>query len=367
VDGAVAAYGRRPGVQVVRLAQNQGFASGVDAGVAAARGDIVALLNDDAVACPEWLANSERFLNVIDVAAVGPRILLASRFGEVVLDDETHYAAGDGRPLGRRLTSATLDGEQVLGVLVGPGVHQLEQGPGGEHWRWTAGHRPFYVPLPGDQESLSDSFEDAPKLVLNGEVTPLRRVVDLVNSAGAYLRSDGYAGDCGADLPDDEAWGCSRECFAISGTALVTTAAVLARVGPLERGYFAYYEDTDWCWRSRLQGYRVMYDASSTVRHVRGQTSGGTIATRTRFLAERNRILTLARCAPLSLAFREAKKKWSGGGDDGVAEVLPRAFRRALAQRARLRRNWALKSGEVYGAWAGVDVPGDDGRTRTSS
>jgi GT2 family glycosyltransferase len=143
----------------------------------------------------------------------------------------------------------------------------------------------------------------------------------------------------------------------VTGTALVTTASTLERVGPLEAGYFAYYEDTDWCWRARLQGYRFIYDPVATVRHVRGLTSGGTLAARTRFLAERNRILTLARCAPLPLALGEARRKFSGGGDDGVAGVLPRALASALAQRARLRRRWALKSREVYDRWAGVDVP----------
>jgi GT2 family glycosyltransferase len=198
-------------------------------------------------------------------------------------------------------------------------------------------------------------------LELNGEPVPIRRVVDLVNSAGAYLRRDGYAGDCGADLPDEERWNSSRECFAVSGTALVTTAPVLARVGPFARDYFAYYEDTDWCWRARLQGYRIVYDPSSTIRHVRGQTSGGTLAARTRFLAERNRILTLARCAPVGLALGEAGKKWSGGGDDGVAGVLPRALLAAFGQRARLRRRWALRSRDVYNRWAGVEVPpGED-------
>ncbi len=135
----------------------------MNAGVAAARGDIVALLNDDAVACPEWLASSERVLEGGDVAAVGPRILLASRFGEVVLDDEDALAAGDGRPLGRRLTSATLDGDDVLGVLVGPGVHQLEQGPGGERWRWTAGQPSLLRAVCLGTKSLSATHARMPR------------------------------------------------------------------------------------------------------------------------------------------------------------------------------------------------------------
>ena len=355
-DGAVAAYGR-PGVKVVRLSENKGFASGVNAGVAASHGEVVALLNDDAVACPDWIEASRRVLEASDVAAVAPKIVLARRFGEVLLDDEVHFAPGDGRPLGRRVTSATLGGQDVLDSLLGPGLHRLEEGSDGQRWRWTAGQRPVYVPLPETPGPAPDLPSEGIELVLNGEPLPVRRLVDLVNSAGAYLRRDGYAGDCGANLPDDDRWGDKRECFAVTGTALVTTASTLERVGPLEAGYFAYYEDTDWYWRARLQGYRFIYDPVATVRHVRGLTSGGTLAARTRFLAERNRILTLARCAPLPLALGEARRKFSGGGDDGVAGVLPRALASALAQRARLRRRWALKSREVYDRWAGVDVP----------
>ena len=361
---------------MVPLAENHGFADGVNAGVASARGDVIALLNDDAVAGPSWLACSERVLAAGDVAAVAPRILLARRFAEVVLDDDEHLAPGDDRPLGRRVTSATLDGTDVLSGLVGPGVHRLETGPGGQLWRWTAGRRPFYAPLGEDpaldtrgagesEGQAADKVEPASRsaarqpreLVLDGEPVPVRRVVDLVNSAGSYLRRDGYAGDCGADLPDDGRWNVLRECFAVSGGALVTTASALERIGPLERSYFLYYEDTDWCWRARLQGYRIMYDPASTVRHARGRTSGGTLAARTRFLAERNRLLTLTRCAPLRLAASETKKKWSGGGDDGVARVLPRRIPMALAQRTRLRRRWVVGCREVYDRWAGVDIP----------
>jgi GT2 family glycosyltransferase len=368
---AVRAAGRTRGVRVVRLEENRGFAGGVNAGVAASSGDVVALLNDDAVARPSWLATSARLLEDDTVAAVGPKILLARHYLEVVLDEDEHFAPGDSRPLGRRLISATLDGQDVLSALLGAGVHRLEVGQDGEVWRWTAGRRPFYVPIPGelklaappsDGTGVRDATLSCPvqpsglELVLNGKAVPTSREVELVNSAGSYLRRDGYAGDCGADTPDDGQWDEPRECFAVTGTALVTTASVLARVGPLWESYFAYYEDTDWCWRARLGGYNVVYDPSSVVRHVRGQTSGGTLAARTRFLAERNRILTLAHCAPLRVATGEARRKWLGGGDDGVARVLAHQFPVALSERARLRRSWTTTSRHVYERWAGVDV-----------
>src|SRR4051812_16144882 len=42
-------------VRLVRLAKNRGFAAAVNAGIRAATGDIIALLNNDAVADPQWV------------------------------------------------------------------------------------------------------------------------------------------------------------------------------------------------------------------------------------------------------------------------------------------------------------------------
>ncbi len=56
-DGSLDLLARRyPDVRVVGLPRNEGFASAVNAGIAASRGEIVALLNNDAVPRPGWLA-----------------------------------------------------------------------------------------------------------------------------------------------------------------------------------------------------------------------------------------------------------------------------------------------------------------------
>jgi GT2 family glycosyltransferase len=81
-----------PDVEVLRLPVNRGFAGGVNAGIARARelgADYVALLNDDAVPAPDWLA---RLAAVLDAesrcGAVTPKILIA---GTDQID-----SAGDG-------------------------------------------------------------------------------------------------------------------------------------------------------------------------------------------------------------------------------------------------------------------------------
>jgi N-acetylglucosaminyl-diphospho-decaprenol L-rhamnosyltransferase len=339
---------RRHGARVVRLQVNAGFSGGADAGFEAATGDLVAVLNDDAVASSNWLASAADLLADPSVAAVGPKIRLEGKFAEIRFDDRTWFSPGDPRPLGRQLSSVRLAGEEVLPDLLG--VHEVEHG-GGRTWRWTAGESPVYVRVP-------EGAGAPEQVVVDGSPVPVQRLVTLVNSAGVYLRGDGYAGDIGDSVPDEGQFDELAERFAVTGAAIVTRAATLARLGLFARRYFAYYEDTDWCWRAQLAGLHLVYDPTATITHVRGQTSGGTAAARVRYLSERNRLLTLLRNAPLRMAWSEVEKKRTGRGDDGVAEQLWRWVPAGLMGRTVNRRKWARTPREVFDRWAGVNVPG---------
>jgi GT2 family glycosyltransferase len=345
---AVTEAGRCHGARVVRLPANAGFSGGADAGFAAATGDLVAVLNDDALAPADWLARAADVLTDPTVAAVGPKVQLDGRFAELRFDDETWFAPGDPRPLGRQLSSVRLAGEEVLPRLLG--VHEVEQA-GDRTWRWTAGERPVHLRLP-------DGAEAPEEVVVDGSPVPVRRVVTLVNSAGVYLRDDGYAGDIGDSVADEGQYDAAADRFGVSGAAMVTRAETLAHLGPFSRRYFAYYEDTDWCWRAQLAGLRLAYDPGAVVTHLRGQTSGGTAAARVRYLSERNRLLTLLRNAPLRMAWSEVERKRTGGGDDGVAEELWRWVPAGLAGRTVNRRKWVTTPQSVFDRWAGVNVPG---------
>jgi GT2 family glycosyltransferase len=334
------------------LAENLGFAGGANAGAKQAVGEVIGFLNDDAVAESGWLSSAARALEDATVAAVGPKVALAGRYLEICLEDETIFSPGDPRPLGRRITSANLGGADVLSYLVGPGIHSLESGArqGEERWRWTTGGEvPFYVLLPEGSSAV--------ELRLNGELVRPFRVVDLVDSVGYYLQEDGYVGSIGSEQADDETFESWEERFALAGMGLVTTREVFEKVGGFETRYFTRYEDTDWCWRAQLQGYRLLFDPTTVVRHERGASSGGVLSRRAHFLSERNRLLTLIRNAPVGIAARETWKKRHANSDDGVAEVIPRFVPRAVCERLMLSRSWVLNPREVEERWAGVDVP----------
>ncbi len=345
--GRASKIGRSAGALVVRSSRNRGFAPGVNRGVALATGDVVGLLNDDATASPNWLAAAGKALEDPAVAAVGPKLLLAGWYREVILDDEEWYAPGDARPLGRQLRSVTVAGREVLWAALGTGLHRAERDKKGDRWRWTAGRRPWYVPLPeGAQPGIP--------VLVDGTAAPPGRTVRVMNSAGAFLDSRGYAGDLGEGAPDDGRFDQPVETFAVSGAAFAFRAETWRRLGPFAGYFFAYYEDVDWCWRARLAGMRVLYDPSATVEHRRSASSGGEHEPWVRVTAERNRTLTMVRNGPRQRVLTALADRAKGGPDGGVRRRITLALARALADRARLARHWARRPEEVWSAWAGL-------------
>lgn len=78
-----------PEVRVIALEQNRGFAGGVNAGIRAARGEIVVLLNNDTEAAPGWLEALVRALDTHpDCGMAASKMLLFDRRSHI-------HSAGD--------------------------------------------------------------------------------------------------------------------------------------------------------------------------------------------------------------------------------------------------------------------------------
>jgi hypothetical protein len=59
----------------------------------------------------------------------------------------------------------------------------------------------------------------------------------------------------------------------LSGACILTPRSVIDRVGGFDPGYFLYYEDTDWCRRVRLAGYRLVYVPGAEIVHYFNQSA----------------------------------------------------------------------------------------------
>lgn len=353
-DGEASAIARRAGAIIVRSTRNLGFAGGVNLGLRHADGEIVALLNDDAVAGPGWLQTAADVLADPTVAAVTPKVLLDGLFAEVVLEDEPRHAPGDHRPLGRLLRSVTVGGREVVEELLGGGVHDCERSTVDgrpDVWRWTSGPEPFYLPL--SDPALSDSVR------VNGEPVDVRSQCTLINHAGNFLERHGIAGDYGFAAPDDGRFDQAAERFGFSGTAPVFRSETLAKVGGLAGPFFAYNEDTDWCLRARLAGLRIVYDPRATVRHRLSATSGGAVSPFVQFLAQRNALLCLVRNAPADVAREFVWRRIREGPGSGVRRAVVRRLPWAVASRVRMRHRWVEDPRHVWDRWAGIDTTWD--------
>jgi len=98
-DGSRAWLRRASGLRLVELDSNRGFAAGVNAGIAAARGSLVALLNNDAVADPAWLEQLAAPMRDPQVGMAASKILFYDR--RSVIDKAGHLFYWDGLNRGR--------------------------------------------------------------------------------------------------------------------------------------------------------------------------------------------------------------------------------------------------------------------------
>ena len=177
-------------------------------------------------------------------------------WAEVVeLERNRGFAAGCNAAIAR------LGGSAVI-VLLNPDVAVREDflaGLAALDWpEHLAARGPAVFGARGELEQSARGFPRARTGVL-GRTSLLARLLPGSRLVGRELRA---AEGTGARRVD---W--------VSGACLIVPAARLAEVGPLDDGYFMYWEDADWCCRAHERGLEVIYEPSLVVDHRQGSSS----------------------------------------------------------------------------------------------
>ncbi|MDZ7629303.1 MAG: glycosyltransferase family 2 protein [Parvularculaceae bacterium] len=60
------------------------------------------------------------------------------------------------------------------------------------------------------------------------------------------------------------------ECQWVSFACILVRREALEAAGPMDEGYFMYFEDADYCARVRRAGFRIVYEPAARVIHLRG-------------------------------------------------------------------------------------------------
>jgi GT2 family glycosyltransferase len=131
------------------------------------------------------------------------------------------------------------------------------------------------VVTPGWLHALLQTFADHPGTGVAG--SRLLYPDGTLQEAGGVVFRDGSAAKFGAHDPNPDApvYAFLREVDYVSGAACATPTELFRRLSGFDAVYgFGYYEDTDYCFRVRAQGLRVIYQPRSVVVHVEGATAG---------------------------------------------------------------------------------------------
>jgi GT2 family glycosyltransferase len=74
----------------------------------------------------------------------------------------------------------------------------------------------------------------------------------------------------------------SHFCDWVSGACMAIRREVLDVVGPLDEGYFLYFEEVDFCLRAKLAGWQTAFVQEACVTHFEGASTGISIGGRRR-------------------------------------------------------------------------------------
>lgn len=319
-DGSLELLDREfPEVRVLRQNENYGFAGGNNAGIRAATGELVALVNNDTVPDPTWLDELVRAaLEDPRIGAVASKIVFFRPFLPIRLHVEP---PGTGALLGEGSAFAGCDYDKPIfkegfgasEVVDGRPIRRLENGAtlflpvrnveGPARLHLVVGSR---VPSPGARLRVAVGSTSIATLDVAEELREHELYVpasvareesfDVLNNAGTSLSHWGETADRGIYEPDRGQFDQPEDVDAVCGAAVLLRRSALDEVGLFDRDFFMYYEDVDLSWRLRSHGWRLRYEPRSTLRHLHA-TSSVEWSPLFTFYTARNRILMLAKNA----------------------------------------------------------------------
>jgi hypothetical protein len=115
----------------------------------------------------------------------------------------------------------------------------------------------------------------------------------ILQHAGAQLALTGGGIDVGQYEKDDGKYDKRRLVGAVCGAAMLVRKDGFLKLGGFDDDFFAYFEDTDFCWRVWLHGYKVIYVPTSVVYHKFGGSWGPLESPRRIFLAQKNQAMSM--------------------------------------------------------------------------
>jgi len=129
-----------------------------------------------------------------------------------------------------------------------------------------------------------------------GVVQPKIRIMDkpeLLDNAGSFLTRSGFLEHWGYLQKDGPEYDKIRDIFSAKGACMLIRRSIIEKVGLFDPDFGSYFEETDFCWRVWLAGFKVQYCPISEISHKVGFTSKRMDPVGTNYASFRNRLCSL--------------------------------------------------------------------------
>jgi GT2 family glycosyltransferase len=128
-------------------------------------------------------------------------------------------------------------------------------------------------------EALISTFDDASIGIAGCKL--LYPDGTIQHAGGVLLGPRGETGHVGRHEEDAGRFEELTDAEFVTAAALAISRAALERVGALDEGFApAYYEDIDWCFRTRAEGFRVVYQPRAVATHYESTSTAASGFTR---------------------------------------------------------------------------------------
>jgi GT2 family glycosyltransferase/2-polyprenyl-3-methyl-5-hydroxy-6-metoxy-1,4-benzoquinol methylase len=192
--------------------------------------------------------------------------------------------------------------------------------------RWALEHDADYVLLLNNDTIVSpdliNKFMDAKSLlpvnsVLGAKIYYLDKPNTLWFAGGKWDSQENKIVHIGQGEIDSAGYSNISEVGYITGCALFASSQAFMDVGLLDERYFLTYEETDWCYRAKEQGYKCIFVPDAKLWHKVSSSFGGADSPLVMYFLERNKLLW-------------AKRHLSSHGNDQLRKKTLRTLRRKL-------------------------------------
>lgn len=283
-------------IKLIFLNKNLGFSKGNNVGIERAKGEFVALLNNDCVAEKNWLrelinsANKDK-----KIFAVNSKILLYQKFMNIKfninhklvpvyawLSKSNLYDKSESKlyypPLWKKSNYFQIevpcepykDTEVTFTILFNSRGFKFEDVSDLKN-AITIENESVYVTnitIDGDDIEYLIAFNLSERNIQ-------KQSLNKVQNAGIVVFQDGYGRDIGAIVSghkqyheyDLKQYNKEKEVYAACGAAVLYNKKILKKIGNLDESFFMYYEDVEISERARFAGFKIVYTPRAVVRH----------------------------------------------------------------------------------------------------